>query len=76
MALCGHTCKDGDQLDAICKEIYGYGRGSTEAVLSHESNRELARKTRQILRQVIRFTCPTCRPKIQAFQPSTFGIDP
>lgn len=40
-----YTCKDGDQLDAICKDIYGYSRGSTEAVLSHESNRELARKT-------------------------------
>lgn len=40
-----YTCNDGDQLDAICKDIYGYSRGSTEAVLSHESNRELARKT-------------------------------
>lgn len=40
-----YTAKDGDQLDAICKDIYGYSRGSTEAVLSHESNRELALKT-------------------------------
>ena len=40
-----YTAKDGDQLDAICKDIYGYSKGSTEAVLSHESNRELARKT-------------------------------
>ncbi len=40
-----YTCSDGDQLDAICKEIYGYSRGSTEAVLSDERNRELAKKT-------------------------------
>ncbi|MBB78344.1 MAG: phage tail protein [Crocinitomicaceae bacterium] len=40
-----YTAKEGDQLDAICKEIYGYSRGSTEAVLAHESNRELAKKT-------------------------------
>ena len=39
-----YNCKDGDQLDQICRDIYGYSRGSVEAVLSHETNRELAKK--------------------------------
>ena len=39
-----YNCKDGEQLDQICRDIYGYSRGSVEAVLSHETNRELARK--------------------------------
>lgn len=39
-----YNCKDGDQLDQICRDIYGYSRGTVEAVVSHESNRELAKK--------------------------------
>ena len=39
-----YTCKDGDELDSICKDVYGYSRGSTEAVLAHDYNRELAEK--------------------------------
>ena len=39
-----YNCKDGDQLDQICRDIYGYSRGSSEAVISHETNRELAKK--------------------------------
>ena len=39
-----YNCKDGDQLDQICRDIYGYSRGSVEAVVSHETNRELAKK--------------------------------
>jgi phage tail protein X len=39
-----YTAKDGDEVDAICKDVYGYSRGSFEAVLAHEYNRELAEK--------------------------------
>lgn len=38
------NCKDGDELDMICREYYGYSRGSVEAVLADERNRELALK--------------------------------
>ncbi len=37
-----YTCKDGDELDLICRDFYGYSRGSVEAVLSDEKNREVA----------------------------------
>lgn len=39
-----YNCKDGEQLDQICRDIYGYSRGSVEAVLGDEQNRELAKK--------------------------------
>lgn len=32
-----------DELDDICHRFYGYSRGSVEAVLALEANRELAR---------------------------------
>lgn len=39
-----YNCKEGDQLDQICKGYYGYSRGSVEAVLAHNMNRETAKK--------------------------------
>ena len=39
-----YTCRDGDELDSICRDVYGYSRGSVEQVLAHENNRELAEK--------------------------------
>lgn len=39
-----YKCQDNDELDVICKAYYGYSRGSVEAVVAHELNRELAEK--------------------------------
>ena len=39
-----YTCLENDELDSICREYYGYSRGSVEAVLANEKNRELAEK--------------------------------
>jgi phage tail protein X len=39
-----YQCRDGDELDAICFDYYGFSRGSVEQVLAHEQNRELAEK--------------------------------
>ena len=39
-----YNCKEGEQLDAICKQYYGYSRGSVETVLAHDLNRETAKK--------------------------------
>jgi phage tail protein X len=39
-----YNCKDGDALDMICKNIYGYSRSSVEAVLADSRNREIAKK--------------------------------
>lgn len=38
------NCRDGEMLDEICKSYYGAERGTVELVLSHELNRELAKK--------------------------------
>ena len=39
-----YKAEQGDELDAICRDYYGYSRGTVEAVLAHEKNRELAEK--------------------------------
>lgn len=39
-----YHCQDKDELDVICKSYYGYSRGSVEAVVAHELNRELAER--------------------------------
>ena len=46
-----------DELDDICHRFYGYSRGSVEAVLALEANRELAREL-PILREGLTIVLP------------------
>jgi len=56
-----YLTQQGDELDEICFRFYGYSRGSTEAVLALEANRELALLL-PILPEGIEITLPTLTP--------------
>jgi phage tail protein X len=57
-----YNCTDGESLDAICKDFYGFSRGSVEAVLSHENNRELSKKLPVLNHGDVVFLPPVSQP--------------
>lgn len=56
-----YLTQQGDELDDICHRFYGYSRGSVEAVLALEANRELAREL-PILREGLTVVLPEIAP--------------
>lgn len=54
-----------DELDEICHRFYGYSRGSVEAVLALEANRDLALEL-PVLREGLRITLPDLAPRTPA----------
>lgn len=50
-----------DELDDICHRFYGYSRGSVEAVLALEANRDLARLL-PVLPEGVTITLPDIAP--------------